>query len=54
MTYTVLLTDGTSRTVYADSRPTDIGITDWLAILLCISKFDIDRIFAAEPLPITR
>jgi hypothetical protein len=54
MTYTVLLNDGTSRTVYAKSRPTDIGITDWLAVMLCVSKFDIDRIYQVEPLPIIR
>lgn len=54
MIYTVLLTDGTCRTVHAKTRPTDIGITEWLAVVLCVSQFDIDRIDAAEPLPIKR
>ena len=54
MTYTVMLTDGTSRTVHADKRPLSLGLTEWLAAMLAISQYDIDRIFCVKPLPITR
>ena len=54
MTYTLMLNDGTSRTVYADKRPSAVPVNEWLAAKLNVSEHDIDRIFVVHPLPVTR
>ena len=54
MTYTLMLNDGTSRTLYAEKRPPAVPVNEWLAAMLNVSECDIDRIFVVQSLPVTR